>query len=501
MIRSSAPKMACVTFGPFLLDLATGELQRSGIAVKLQPQPSKLLVLLVQRAGEFVTRDEIRQHVWNPDTFVDFDQSVNFCVRQIRSVLHDNADTPCYLETLPRRGYRFVAPVQALSDRPASPQNVKTQAGSESVPSRRPHRAVAIAVAAVITLAAALGGAVKVSQVTSPRVFDPKANEEVQVGRFFLDKLTNDDTLTAIEHFETAARVNSLYAPAYAGLAEAYNRLATVFVAGKPPSSVRLLARRAATRAIQLDPVLAEAHAALGYTSLHELDWAQAETSLRHAIELNPAYAPAHVSMADYLVAQHRFSDAIAEARRAVELEPTSLVARHSLAWMLYFDRQYDAAIRELQMILQMDRTYAMAQWRLGQVLLVAGRGDEAIRTLQAAAETTRDAPAVLGLLAMAYGERQRQVEARDLVDALERRSTTQTVPPGALTLAYLGIRDKSAAIDALEHGYADRDNYTIYLDVDPLVDSLRDEPRFQVLVQKIMHGSRSRSTKNDRQY
>ena len=493
--------MACVTFGPFHLDLATGELQRSGIAVRLQPQPSKLLVLLVQRAGELVTRDEIRQHVWDPGTFVDFDQSVNFCVRQIRSALHDNADTPCYLETLPRRGYRFVAPVQTVSDRPASPEDLKTQAGSQSESSRRRYGAVAIAVAAAITLAVALGTAMRLSQGTSSRVADPKANEEVQVGRFFLDKLTNDDTLTAIEHFETAARVNPQYAPAYAGLAEAYNRLATVFVAGKPPSHVRLLALRAANRAIQLDPVLAEAHAALGYTSLHELDWTQAETSLRHAIELNPEYGPVHVSLASYLVAQRRFSDAIAEARRAVELEPTSLVARHSFAWMLYFDRQYDAAIRELQMILQMDRTYAMAQWRLGQVLLVAGRGDEAIRTLQAAAETTREAPAVLGLLAMAYGERLRHVEARHIVDELERRSATQTVPPGAMTLAYLGIRDKSAAIDSLEHGYADRDNYTIYLDVDPLLDSLRDEPRFQVLIQEIMHGSRSRSTKNDRQY
>jgi DNA-binding winged helix-turn-helix (wHTH) protein/tetratricopeptide (TPR) repeat protein len=488
--------MPCVTFGPFHLDLATGELQRSGIAVKLQPQPSKLLVLLVQRAGELVTRDEIRQHVWAADTFVDFDQSVNFCVRQIRAALHDNADTPCYLETLPRRGYRFVAPVQNLSDRPANPEIVKTHAGSQSVPSGRRPLAVAIAIAAAIALTVAVGAVVRHSRLTSPRVPDPKANEEVQVGRFFLNKMTSEDTLTAIGHFETAARVDPQYAPAYAGLADSYNRLATVFVAGKPPNNVRLLALRAATRAIQLDPMLAEAHAALGYTSMHELDWTQAETSLRRAVELNPQYVPAHVTLASYLVAQHRFTDAIAEARRAVELEPASLGARHTLAWMLYFDRQYDAAISDLETILQMDRTYAMAQWRLGQVLLVAGRWDEAIRTLQAVAETTRQAPAVLGLLAMAYGEGLRSVEALQIVDELERRSPTQTVPPGAMTLAYLGIRDKSAAINALERAYADRDNYTIYIDVDPLMDSLRDEPRFQMLGQEIMRGTRSQSTK-----
>ena len=110
--------MASVTFGPFRLNPESGELHRSGVAVRLQAQPSKLLILLVERAGELVTRDEIRRRVWGAETFVDFDQSVNFCIRQIRTALHDNADEPCYVETLQRRGYRFIAPVQRESDRP-----------------------------------------------------------------------------------------------------------------------------------------------------------------------------------------------------------------------------------------------------------------------------------------------------------------------------------------------------------------------------------------------
>src|SRR5689334_4905314 len=108
--------MRRVTFGPYRLDLETGELFRSEVLVKLQAQPSKLLVMLVERAGELVTRDEIRRNVWGTDTFVDFDQSVNFCIRQIRTALHDSADTPCYVETLPRQGYRFVAPVQRMPE-------------------------------------------------------------------------------------------------------------------------------------------------------------------------------------------------------------------------------------------------------------------------------------------------------------------------------------------------------------------------------------------------
>ncbi len=100
-------------FGEFELDLAAGELRRNSRRIKLQPQPFKLLVLLARRAGTLVTRDEIRSELWPDGTYVDFDQSVNFTIRQIRDVLRDAADRPLYIETVPRRGYRFIAPVDA----------------------------------------------------------------------------------------------------------------------------------------------------------------------------------------------------------------------------------------------------------------------------------------------------------------------------------------------------------------------------------------------------
>ncbi len=105
----SGPGPLC--FGEFELDVAAGELRRNRRSVKLQPQPFKLLVLLARRAGTLVTRDEIRGELWPAGTFVDFDQAVNFAVRQIRDVLRDSADRPLYIETVPKRGYRFIAPV------------------------------------------------------------------------------------------------------------------------------------------------------------------------------------------------------------------------------------------------------------------------------------------------------------------------------------------------------------------------------------------------------
>ena len=110
-----------VRFGSFELDEEAGQLRRDGTPVRLPPQPFRLLVLLVSRAGDLVTREEIRQQLWGTDTYVDFDQGVNFCIKQVRTVLHDDADRPLYVETVPRRGYRFIAPIE----RPAATGSAK----------------------------------------------------------------------------------------------------------------------------------------------------------------------------------------------------------------------------------------------------------------------------------------------------------------------------------------------------------------------------------------
>ena len=120
----ATPGSGALKFGDFELDLDAEELRRNGTRVRLQPQPFKVLVLLATNAGRQVTRDEIRRHLWGDDTFVDFDQGMNFCVKQIRDALKDNAEQPIYIETVPRRGYRFRVPVA-----------FHTQ-GSSSAPSR-----------------------------------------------------------------------------------------------------------------------------------------------------------------------------------------------------------------------------------------------------------------------------------------------------------------------------------------------------------------------------
>jgi DNA-binding winged helix-turn-helix (wHTH) protein len=108
-------------FGEFELDVDAGELRRKNRRVKLQPQPFKLLLLLVRKRGTLVSREEIRHELWPDGTFVDFDQAVNFSIRQIRDALDDDADRPLYVETVPRRGHRFIAPVTVPGQAPPRP--------------------------------------------------------------------------------------------------------------------------------------------------------------------------------------------------------------------------------------------------------------------------------------------------------------------------------------------------------------------------------------------
>ncbi|HVO78504.1 MAG TPA: winged helix-turn-helix domain-containing protein [Candidatus Bathyarchaeia archaeon] len=111
-------------FGVFELNLDLEEIRKNGTLLKLPPQPFKLLAMLANRSGQVVTRDEIQEQLWGSDTFIDFEQGVNKCIKQIRSVLGDNPDNPLYIETIPRHGYRFLAPVRTKLI-PAPPPQVK----------------------------------------------------------------------------------------------------------------------------------------------------------------------------------------------------------------------------------------------------------------------------------------------------------------------------------------------------------------------------------------
>jgi DNA-binding winged helix-turn-helix (wHTH) protein/TolB-like protein len=146
-----------VQFGPFTFDVESGALAKHGSTVRLQPQPSRVLAALVRRAGDVVSREELRQQLWPSGTYVDFERGLNFAVGHIRSALGDSADRPLYIETLPKRGYRFIAPITRPSDAGTRPPEVAPPITElPSAPTRKWLRArtAAVVVVALMTLAA-----------------------------------------------------------------------------------------------------------------------------------------------------------------------------------------------------------------------------------------------------------------------------------------------------------------------------------------------------------
>src|SRR6266478_697939 len=120
-MENSAPVLKALRFGLFELDLQAGELRKSGVKIKLQEQPLQVLIALLQKPGEVVTREELRRKLWNAETFVDFEHSLATAINKIREALGDSAENPRFVETLPRRGYRFIAPVNGLQRDAQSP--------------------------------------------------------------------------------------------------------------------------------------------------------------------------------------------------------------------------------------------------------------------------------------------------------------------------------------------------------------------------------------------
>ena len=156
MAETASSRSTSVRFGVFDLDVTTGELHRSGHKVALRPQAAKILVMLVDRPGQLITREEIKDRIWGSNTFVDFENGLNFSIRQIRAALNDDADTPRYVETLPRRGYRFIAPVDASRQpEPEQPQPGQTEPEIRSSLQRIPWVTGAIAAVAALVLVAA----------------------------------------------------------------------------------------------------------------------------------------------------------------------------------------------------------------------------------------------------------------------------------------------------------------------------------------------------------
>ena len=631
---STAAPTSRLLFGAFELDLATSELRRSGSVVRLPPQPLKVLALLAGRPGELVTREELRAHLWGEETFVDFDRGLNFCVNQVRAALGDDADAPRFVETLPRRGYRFIAPVAGLPTPATSPAAVvpspaEASAGPPPSVPRRPRRAWAVTMAAVtigLALAAAylrrppsgsvapaarrmlvvlpftnltgdpeqeflsdgvteelttqlaglpreqlgviartsamkykgtktavdqigrelgvdyvLEGSVRRGagrlritaqlidartqahlwaenyerelrdilalerEVTSAiageirlqltpqqrqrladvRPVDVEAHEMYLRGRHLWNERSPPALQQAIELFSEAAEKDPQYALPHAGLADCYVLLHQHGLLTPAASFPR--ARDEAQAALDLDPTLAEPLASRALVRfLFDWDWAGAERDFLKSIELNPSQATAHQWYAELLTATGRTEAALSELGRARELDPLSRIVSAASGRPFYYARRQDEAIARFRSAVEMDPSFLVAHALLGRALEAKGRHADALAELDQALVLGPEEPNAVAEHAAVLAKLGRRPEALEGLARLEALSRRRYVPQYLFVVVYAALGDTQAASASLARAAEQRDPDLVHLAVDPRVDGVRQDARFQAVLARL---------------
>lgn len=607
--------MDVLRFSDFEVDLRAGELRRrDGTKIKLQQQPFRVLVLLLQRAGDVVTREELRQAIWPAGTFVEFNLGLDTAIYRLRTALGDSAETPQFLETLPRRGYRFIAPVDRvvpappqrpriarqllyafgalavltlgyglLARRAATPrihsiavlplenlsgdsaQEYFAEGMTEALVTRLgktgglrvishtsakhykgtretlPEIARRLHVDAVIegavlrvgnrvrvtaqlieastdrhlwaetyesdlrdvlglqdAIARAITNEVQIrlsssqpSPVASTRArpVDPDAYDLYLRGRAEWNEWTEQGSRKGIEYFQRALQKDPGYAPAWAGLSDAYDHLGRFGFL--PPRVALSKAKAAALRAIQLDETLSEAHVSLAMVLLQERSWSAGENELQRAITLNPNNSEAHQRYGYALSYRGQFDAAIGAMQRALELDPLSPNKQNSLAATFYRAGRYDEALQYFREVPDPDFNSVSRHRRIAAIFERQGRLGEAMAewlvALRLSGKQEVAASVERDYRSSGYAAAKRTYLWGDLREARRRAQNDYPRPLSwdiAGDYALLGERDSAFAW--LERAFRERDGALAFFTVDDHFYALRSDPRFRDLARRM---------------
>jgi TolB-like protein/cytochrome c-type biogenesis protein CcmH/NrfG len=568
---------AVYKFGPFILDEAEHQLLNNGDGVPLTPKVFDLLLLLVKNSGHLIEKADLLNHLW-PESFVE-ETNLNRNISVLRKILGSDE----YIETVPKRGYRFFATVERSDARPpAALGQVGTgpaaaRASLAILPFRslsadladeylgtgiadgliarlsnlsgvvvRPTSAIlqyanrtvdAAAAGTELRVASVLEGSIrksgerirvrvqlvsvrdgasiwastfeenlsdifavedsiceKVASAFKPVISERERNRLVKhytdnmvayraylKGRHYSFKMTADGLRKAIVSFNHAIEIDPNYALAYAGLADAFT---TASEWQLPPKEAMSKAGAAAARAIELDNDLAEAHASLAHVKIHTLD-PSAEQQFQTAIALNPNYPGSYLWYAEYLCMQARLEEAIASVKRALDLDPLSPMASFFLSFPLYLAKRYEEAASHLRDVIEVNPYFWYAHWSLGGQYLMMGLIPEALAEYEKARGIDAT-PLVMASIACAHAIGGNRGQALKVVKELDELSRERYISPYDLAKIQLSLGDTDKAIELLEKAFDDQSEFAIFMKVDPSLDSLRDVPRFNALLDRV---------------
>jgi DNA-binding winged helix-turn-helix (wHTH) protein/tetratricopeptide (TPR) repeat protein len=464
-----------IRFAEFRLDRTSGELSRGGTTIRLAPQPLRVMLELLDNPGTVVSRERLVALLW-PRGMADFDNKLNGIVRELRVALGDGSETPHYIETLPRVGYRYIGP---LDDAP-----------TEESPMLRAHRKsrrltwfVAVGIVAL-----AIGGwfvdrARRAAAPVEAASLAPRPTASTKAYELYLDGLHQRSRRDinampqAIAAFEAALREDPEYAEAWAALATTLTGAALFQLEPTVPLLDR--AREAAERAVKLDESLAEGHAALGrvYT-MYTRDLSAAERELARALALDDKLSRGWHGIGILRAFQGRPEEALAAMRRARELEPKTLHFNSQYGLLLYYSRRFDDAITHLEPLVAAQPTLDHARSVLIRALIAKGRYDDASAHLKRRAS---DIPNMsdLGHLFAKTGRREDALAEALRIEARAREGYAVTYE---VAVIYAALGELDQACGALANAAEEHSMFVGWARLDPRMDGLRGKSCFSAV-------------------
>jgi serine/threonine-protein kinase len=304
-------------------------------------------------------------------------------------------------------------------------------------------------------------------------------------GRHHWNRWTEEGFYKAIGYFQQAVEKDPSYALAHTGVAESYVLLG--WNSYLPPKDAFPKGKSAALTALQLDPDLGEAYTPLAAALwLHDWQWQAAELEFKRSLQLNPAYPTANHWHAEYLMTMGLHADAVANMKKSLELDPLSLIINVAIGWSFYHARQYDDAVAQLLRTVELDPNYPVTYWILGLLHRKSGRYELAISTGEQGVNLSGGSPLMRAALAQSYAEAGRPHEARQILDDLTKLAQHKYVAPHFFAGIHIGLGEHDRALEYLAKSYEERCHWLIYLHLDPGMDSLRDNRRFQDLLRRV---------------
>ncbi len=322
-------------------------------------------------------------------------------------------------------------------------------------------------------------------RLTKRQTQDAEAYGLYLKGRHHWNRWTEEGFYKAIEHFQHAVEKDPGYALAYAGVADSYVLLG--WNSYLPPKDAFPKAKTAALEALRLEPDLGEAHTPLAAVLwLHDWQWQEAQTEFERSLALNPAYPTANHWYAEYIMTMGRHEEAIARMKNSQELDPLSLIISVAIGWAFYMARRYDDAIEQLRRTVELDPNYPVTYWVLGLLLRKMGRYEQAVAEGEKGVNLSGGSSLMRAALAQTFGAAGRRNEAVQILDDLTMLAKQKYVAPYFFAGIHVGLREAGRAIECLEKSYEEHSHWLIYLHMDPGMDGLRSNPRFQDLLRRV---------------